>query len=142
MANRKKKLVVVGDRVLIKPDEGNDRTEVGLYLPQWAVERETVQSGKIIATGPGLPLPDSDEIDDDEPWKKRINYEPRFLPLQAREGDHAIFLRKSSVEITFEGKKYLVVPQAAILLLIRDEYELDFDDIDTAEDDETPDDID
>ena len=32
------RLVVVGDRVLIAPDEGDDRTDVGLYLPRWAVE--------------------------------------------------------------------------------------------------------
>jgi co-chaperonin GroES (HSP10) len=41
--------------------------------------------------------------------------------MQARVGDHAIFFRKAAVEISFEEKKYLVVPQAAILVLIRDE---------------------
>ena len=33
------RLIVVGDRVLIAPDAGEDRTEVGLYLPRWAVEK-------------------------------------------------------------------------------------------------------
>ena len=41
--------------------------------------------------------------------------------MQARVGDHAIFFRKAAVEITFEEKKYLVVPQAAILVLLRDD---------------------
>jgi chaperonin GroES len=41
--------------------------------------------------------------------------------MQARVGDHAIFFRKAAVEITFEEKKYLVVPQAAILVLVRDD---------------------
>ena len=35
-------------------------------------------------------------------------------------GDYALFFRKASVEITFESKAYLVVPQAAILVLVRE----------------------
>jgi co-chaperonin GroES (HSP10) len=41
--------------------------------------------------------------------------------LQAREGDLAIFLRKEAVEIEFDKEKYLIIPQSAILLLIRNE---------------------
>jgi chaperonin GroES len=40
--------------------------------------------------------------------------------VQARVGDFAIFFRRAAVEITFEGSKYLVVPQAAVLVLIRE----------------------
>ncbi|MBN2091292.1 co-chaperone GroES [candidate division KSB1 bacterium] len=138
MTGRKKKLIVIGDRVLIKPEEGAERTEVGLYLPKWAVERETVQGGKIVATGPGNPLPTPDELDD-EPWKRR-SIEPRYLPLQAREGDFAVFLRKSAIEIVFEGEKYLVVPQAAILVIIREEFDFEIDDLDDDLDEELPDD--
>jgi hypothetical protein len=39
--------------------------------------------------------------------------------MQARPGDYALFFRKAAVEITYEGAKYLVVPQAAILVLVR-----------------------
>ena len=45
------------------------------------------------------------------------------MPLQAKIGDYAIFFRRASVEITFEGDRYLVVPQAAILTLVREEDE-------------------
>ena len=45
---------------------------------------------------------------------------PPELLRQARMGDYALFFRKAAVEITFEGSKYLVVPQAAILVLVRD----------------------
>jgi hypothetical protein len=38
-------------------------------------------------------------------------------------GDDALFFRRAAVEITFEGKTYLVVPQAAILTLVREEFE-------------------
>jgi hypothetical protein len=43
----------------------------------------------------------------------------KYLPTQAEAGDYALFFRKAAVEITFEGKTDLVVPQAAILVLVR-----------------------
>src|SRR2546425_3288404 len=51
-----KRLIVVGDRVLIAPEEGEERTNVGLYLPPTAVETRQVQGGRIVATGPGTPI--------------------------------------------------------------------------------------
>jgi chaperonin GroES len=114
-----RKLLVVGDRVLISPEDGEERTRVGLYLPATAMETQPVQEGLIIATGPGDPVPDAASFDE-EPWRI-AEKTPRYRPMQARIGDHAIFFRKAAVEITFEEKKYLVVPQAAILVLVRDE---------------------
>ena len=119
MAKPHKKLVVVGDRVLVAPEEGEERTNVGLYLPPTAVDRQAVQSGRIIATGPGTPLPEPNQLDD-EPWKiSSSNMSQRFVPMQAQLGDFALFFRKAAVEISFEDKRYLVVPQAAILVLVR-----------------------
>lgn len=114
----KKRLIVVGDRVLIQPEEGEDRSHVGLYLPASAVDAQAVQSGRVVATGPGIPISAPTELNE-EPWKIASG-EPRFLPVQARVGDYAIFFRRAAVEITFEGNKYLVVPQAAILTLVRE----------------------
>jgi co-chaperonin GroES (HSP10) len=119
MRKSNKDLMVVGDRVLVKVEEGEERTNVGLYLPPTAVDNQAVQSGTIIATGPGLPLPAPD-ANSDEPWRTTTR-ETRFVPMQARVGDYALFFRKAAVEITFEGDRYLVVPQAAILALVRDE---------------------
>lgn len=114
-----KDLLVVGDRVLITPEDGDEqRTRVGLYLPATAIESQAVQTGLIVATGPGDPLPDPSAFDD-EPWRLEEKI-PRHRPLQARVGDHAIFFRKAAVEISFEDKRFLVVPQAAILVLVRD----------------------
>ena len=72
----------------------------------------------MLATGPGTPIGAPTELDE-EPWKIGSG-EARYLPVQARVGDFAIFFRKAAVEISFEGKEYLVVPQAAILTLVRD----------------------
>jgi chaperonin GroES len=114
----KKRLIVVGDRVLIAPEEGEDRSRVGLYLPASAVDAQAVQGGKVMATGPGTPISAPTELNE-EPWKIASG-EARYLPVQARVGDYAIFFRRAAVEITFEGNKYLVVPQAAILTLVRE----------------------
>jgi chaperonin GroES len=116
-----KELIVVGDRVLVKVEDGEERTNVGLYLPPTAVDNQAVQSGIIVATGPGLPLPAPD-TGTDEPWRTvGGSRETRFVPMQAQVGDYALFFRKAAVEITFEGERYLVVPQAAILALVRDD---------------------
>jgi co-chaperonin GroES (HSP10) len=119
MRHNNKELLVVGDRVLVRLEEGEERTNVGLYLPPTAVDSQAVQGGTIVATGPGLPMPSPDS-NVEEPWRI-TSRETRFLPMQARTGDYALFFRKAAVEITFEGDRYLVVPQAAILALVRDE---------------------
>ncbi|MCU0399117.1 MAG: co-chaperone GroES family protein, partial [Cyclobacteriaceae bacterium] len=53
--NKLKKLIVVGDRVLIKPTQQTDKTESGLYLPPGVQEKEKIQSGYVIKVGPGYP---------------------------------------------------------------------------------------
>lgn len=117
MADAPKNLIVVGDRVLVVPEEGEERTGVGLYLPPTAVDRQAVQGGRIIATGPGTPIGEPAGLDE-EPWRI-AGAETRYLPMQAHVGDFALFFRKAAVEITYESARYLVVPQAAILVLVR-----------------------
>lgn len=120
MHKPKKRLLVVGDRVLVKIEDGEQRTKVGLYLPPTAIDSQQVQGGEIISTGPGLALPDLTD-QGEEPWRVGgSNREARYVPMQARVGDYALFFRKAAVEITFENEQYLVVPQAAILALVRD----------------------
>ena len=120
MKKGEKQLLVVGDRVLIRVEDGEERSKVGLYLPATAVDNQAVQGGTVMATGPGQPLPSVEEHLD-EPWRISGSKDTRYVPMQARVGDYALFFRKAAVEITFEGERYLVVPQAAILTLARDE---------------------
>lgn len=116
-----KELIIVGDRVLIEPDEGHDRTETGLYLPQGVKEKEKVQCGTVVKTGPGYPIPDPAALEI-EPWETPT-VENKYFPLQAKEGDYCVFLRSAGIEIQFEGKKYLVVPHSAILVIKREKQE-------------------
>jgi hypothetical protein len=116
-----KDILVVGDRVLIKPDNPEELTKVGLVLPQSVVEKEPVQSGRVLAVGPGIAIPNF-AADDSEPWKDHHSGSAiRYIPVQAEIGDYALFLRKEAVEIRYCGEHFVVVPQSAILLLIRDE---------------------
>lgn len=112
-----KELIVIGPRVLVEADNLGDRTDTGLYLPQGVKEKENVQSGVVIKVGPGYPLPDS-SLHDIEPWQTP-NFDNKYFPLQVREGDYCIFMRSSGVEIEFDGKKYIIVPYSAILVVLR-----------------------
>ncbi|MFA6598062.1 MAG: co-chaperone GroES family protein [Ignavibacteriaceae bacterium] len=115
--NNINKLIVVGDKILIKPQEESGKTTTGLYLPPGVKEKENIQSGYVIKAGPGyaIGLPA-----DDEPWKEQKE-KVKYIPLQVNEGDLAIFLKKDAYEIEYDHEKYFIVSQAAILLLIRDE---------------------
>ena len=121
MRKNNKKLLVVGDRVLVRVAEGEDRTKIGLYLPATAIESQAVQGGTIMAVGPGQPLPDFGAESSDVPWRVgATSREARHVPMQAKVGDWALFYRKAAMEISFEGDPYLVIPQAAILALVRE----------------------
>ena len=112
------KFIVVGDRVLIKPKSEETMTRSGLFLPPGVQEKEKIYSGYVLKVGPGYPIPAV--ADEDEPWKEKQD-KVKYVPLQAKEGDLAVYLQSSAFEIEFNKQKYVIVPQSAILLLIRDE---------------------
>ncbi len=115
--NRFKKLIVIGDRLLIKPTKPNEQTASGLYLPPGVQEKEKVQQGYVIKTGPGYAIPMPVETED---WKGEEE-QVKYVPLQAREGDLAIFLLSGATEVMYENEKYFIVPQSAVLMLEREE---------------------
>ena len=100
------KFLMIGDKVLIKPKNPQSQTKTGLYLPPSVQQGEKIQAGYIIKTGPGYPLKGE---------------EVQYLPLQAREGDLAVYLQNAAYEINFNDEKFLIVPHSAILMLVRDE---------------------
>ena len=110
-------LILVGDRVLIEPQQGDTETESGLLLPATVTEKERVRSGRVVQTGPGYLTPNP-EYSESEPWTQS-GEAVRYLPLQARPGDFAFFLRKESIELRYEGRDFLIIPHHAILALVR-----------------------
>ena len=115
---KRKQMVVVGDRALVIPDSDKDRSEHGLYLPASVKEKEKVHSGYVVKVGPGYPVPNPNFIDQ-ESWSPSPKDPVKYIPLQVEEGDYALFLRDQAIEIEYDSKKYLIVPQSAILLVIR-----------------------
>ena len=115
----KRKIIVIGDRILIKPDENSEKTPAGLYLPPTIQDKEDVWAGIVTDVGPGMTISDPNKIEE-EPWKTDTD-NVRYKPSQVETGDYALFLKKASVEINVEEKKYLIVPQAASLVIIREQ---------------------
>lgn len=116
--NKLRKLVIVGDRVLIRLKKASEKTSSGLYLPPGVQEKEKVQQGYIMRTGPGYPIPLP--LESNEPWEDKEE-SIKYIPLQAKEGDLAIFLVNGAHEVIYEGEKYFIVTQNAILMLEREE---------------------
>lgn len=112
-----KKFILVGDRVLIKPKSPKEKTKSGLYLPPGVEENEKIHSGYVLKVGPGYPIPAINEVD--EPWKDKSD-DVKYVPLQPKPGDLAVYLQKSGYEIEFNKERYVIIPNSAILLLIRD----------------------
>ncbi|MCU0371640.1 MAG: co-chaperone GroES family protein [Ignavibacteria bacterium] len=107
--------------MLIKPKSLSERTKTGLYLPPGVQEKEVVQSGYVMKVGPGYPLAQTpDEFD--EPWKSGGEEKVKYIPLQVREGDLAIFMQKGSIEVLYKDEKYYIVPQHQILMVERDDF--------------------
>lgn len=120
-------LIVVGDRVLVEPDDGEQLTASGLVLPATVAERERVGFGKVVRVGPGHLVPNPDFVEG-ESWNT-AKEAGRYLPLQARPDDYAFFVRKEAVELTYRSHKYLIMPHHAILALVRRDHQDILDEI-------------
>jgi len=116
--NNLSNIIIIGDRVLLKPRKHAKTTKSGLYLPPSVKEKEAIQSGYVVKTGPGFPIPLPREPEDD--WKPKSK-EVDYIPLQCKEGDIAIYLQNNAHELEYDGEKYFIVPQNAILMLIRND---------------------
>ena len=111
-----RKFILIGDRVLIRPKTSEGKTRSGLILPPGVEEKEEVQSWLILKTGPGIAVGPID--DDNEDWKTN-EQDAKYIPLKVKEGDTAFYLQSKALEVEFYRKKYVIVPQMAILMAIR-----------------------
>ena len=113
-----KKIIIIGDRVLIRPCKSKNKTDSGLYLPQGVHKKEELYMGYVIKAGPGYPIPAIQDID--EPWKEKKD-DVKYVPLQPEEGDLAVYMQKNAWEIEFNNQSLVIVPHSAILMLVRQE---------------------
>lgn len=119
MLNSLDNIVIIGDRILIKPLEASNKTGSGLYLPPSVKERDAVHTGLVVKVGPGYPIPTSK--DPDEIFKNDSSDPISYVPLQVKEGDEALYLHAGGYELEINNERYIVVNQNAILLVLRNE---------------------
>jgi len=110
------KFIMISDKVLVKPTNPQEKTKSGLLLPPSVQQDEKLQTGYVIKMGPGYALPNS--MDETESWKKE---KVKYLPLEVKVGDLAIYLQSSGFEVIINDEKYLILSCSAILMLVRDE---------------------
>lgn len=90
----------LGDRVLIKPLEAQEKTKGGIVLPDTAKEKP--QEGKVVAVGKG-----------------RVSEEGKLAPLEVKVGDKVLYGKYSGTEISVEGEEYLIVKEEDILAIVK-----------------------
>ncbi len=95
------KLRPIGDRVVVKVIEQEERTKGGIVLPDTAKEKP--QQGKVIAVGTGRILDNGQKI-----------------PLEIKEGDRVIFAKYAGTEVKIEGEEYLILSERDILAVIEE----------------------
>ena len=89
----------LGDRVVIRVLEQEEKTASGIFLPDTAKEKPS--QGEVVAVGPG-------KVQDDG---KRV-------ALDVKVGDKIIFSKYAGTEVKFDGTKYLIVSERDILAII------------------------
>jgi len=90
----------LGNRVVVKPIEQEERTPSGLVLPETAKEKP--QEGEVLAVGPGEWAEDG---------KTRI-------PLEVKVGDRVIFAKYAGTEVKVDGEKLLILRESDILAIV------------------------
>ena len=94
------KIVPIGDRIVVKLEENEERTKSGIVLPDTAKEKP--QKGKVVAVGSGRLLDNG----------KRVE-------LEVKEGDTVVFSKYAGTEIKLDGEKYLILSESDVLAILK-----------------------
>ena len=89
----------LGDRVVIEPQEREERTESGLYIPETAKEKP--QQGTILAVGQG-----------------RRDDSGNRITMDVQEGQTVFYAKYAGTEIKMDGKKLLILKETDILAIV------------------------
>lgn len=93
------KLKPLGDHVIVKPMESEEKTKSGIVLPDTAKEKP--MEGEVIAVGPG-------------------RYEEgKKIPMEVKVGDKVIFSEFGGQKFKMEGEEYLILRESDILAIIK-----------------------
>lgn len=94
------KVQPLGDRVLIKVLEAQEKTKGGIVLPDTAKEKP--QEGKVIEVGKG-----------------RLSDDGKVIPLEVKPGDKILFGKYTGTEITIDSEEYLILKEEDILAIVK-----------------------
>ena len=94
------KVQPLGDRVLLKPLEAEEKTKGGIILPDTAKEKP--QEGKVAAVGKG-----------------KVGDNGKVQPLEVKVGDKVLYGKYSGTEIKADGEDYLIVREEDILAIVK-----------------------
>ena len=89
----------LGDRIVVKPLEAQEKTKSGLVLPDTAKEKP--QEAKVIAVGPGRLLDDG-----------------AVKALDVKNGDRVRYGKYSGSEVSIEGTDYLILREEDVLAIV------------------------
>ncbi len=93
------KIKPLGDRVVVKPAEAEERTKGGIILPDTAKEKPVV--GEVVAVGPG-----------------KIADDGKKIVMEVKVGDKVLYGKYSGTEVTIEGDEYLIMREADIFAIV------------------------
>lgn len=95
----KLKLNPLADRVIVRPNEAEEKTKGGIILPDTAKEKPV--EGTVVATGPGK------VADDGKPVK-----------MEVKVGDKVLYGKYSGTEVAIDGEEYLIMRESDIFAII------------------------
>jgi chaperonin GroES len=90
----------LGDRIVVKANEAEERTASGLVIPDTAKEKP--QQGTVLAVGPG----------------NRSDHTGELLPLDVSVGDTVVYSKYGGTEITVEGEDLLILTSRDVLAIV------------------------
>ena len=90
------KLQPMGDRLVVKPTQSEEKTKSGIYIPDTAKERS--QEGKVVAVGPG-----------------KMTDEGKRIPMDVEVGDIIIYAKYGGSEIKLDEEELIIVRESDIL---------------------------
>ncbi|MSR19299.1 MAG: co-chaperone GroES [Phycisphaerales bacterium] len=90
----------LGDKILVRRDEAQTKTETGIFLPESAKDKP--KQGKVVALGAGV-----------------LNKEKgTYVPFTVKRGDTVIFSSYSGTEVKIDNEELIIMTEDDILGII------------------------
>jgi len=89
----------LGDRILVKPKESEEKTKSGIVLPDSAKEKP--QEGKVVSVGEGAR---------DDKGKR--------IPMEIKKGDKILYSKYSGTEVKIDDVEHLIIKESDVLAIV------------------------